>query len=79
MDRKIISQEELIQWMNSQLHKEVDLENCRFTSVIKLFEKDENGCNWTDAKLNCSGTPVEVCMDRAATIIKEAKVIFNLL
>lgn len=78
MERKIVSQEELIQWMNQKLHVEQDSKDCRFTSVIKLFDKDEIGCNWSDPKLSCSGIPVEVCMESAGWIISEAKTLFNI-
>ncbi len=77
MARKIISKEELIKWMNQKLHAEEDFENCRFTSVYKLVDMDDSGCNWDLDKMRCSGIPFEACKSSANVVVRKAKALFN--
>lgn len=43
MPRKLISEAELLAWMNRQLHRNLDYKDCRFTSVLRLAETDDIG------------------------------------
>jgi hypothetical protein len=77
MDRKFLSKKDLLNWMNAQLAKNEDCNDCMFSSVLELREKDENGCNWNKANLSCSGVPVKGCKPIADEIVKDAKTKFN--
>jgi hypothetical protein len=78
MKRTLVSQEELLKWMNSQLAQYDECTNCRFTSVLQLKGEDEEGCNWSGCNLRCSGVPTRVCQPIAERIIAQAREIFNL-
>src|SRR5665648_674705 len=78
MEKKLVSQEELLEWMNSQMVQHEECTNCRFTSVLQLKEEDENGCNWSSPNLRCSGVPVQVCQLIAGQIAVQAREMFNL-
>jgi hypothetical protein len=61
MKRTLVSEEDWLSWMNSQLSKYGECTDCRFTSVQQLREEDEEGCKWSMANLRCSGVPILVC------------------
>lgn len=77
MERKVITETELIEWMNNELHKEEDFKDCKFTSVLRLAE-DDIGCNWSTPNLRCSGIPAIMCQERAAQIAAKAREMFNI-
>ena len=77
MIRKVIADSELLAWMNRQLHQDTDFTDCQFTSVTRLVEYDNIGCNWTNPNLRCSGIPVAVCQAAAAEIAERARQLFN--
>ena len=77
--RRIVSEEELISWMNEQLHIEEDYRDCQFTSVYKLADQDSEGVNWSTPRLRCSGAPASICTARASVIEVEARAKFNTL
>lgn len=77
MDRTSVSQEQLLKWINSELSKHEACNNCRVTSVIRLKDEDEGGCNWSSGNLRCSGVPVDVCYPVANQVIAQAKMKFN--
>lgn len=78
MARTVVSQEVLIEWMNSKLRQNEDFKGCRFTSVTRPEEVDADGCNWSSYWLQCSGVPVAECRPTANQIAEEAKKLFNL-
>ena len=77
MSRTVLSKEKLLHWMNLQLAKYEECDNCKFNSVVELKEVDENGCNWSSSNLNCSGVPAQVCHPIAQQIITQAKIKLN--
>jgi len=77
MERKTVSKAELLKWLNSELHKDGDFKECRFTSIAELDELDEIGCNWDNANLSCSGISVSVCHTAASRITEAARKMFN--
>jgi hypothetical protein len=77
MERKVISETELIEWMNRELHKVEDYKGCKFTSVHRLEDEDDVGCNWSDPNVRCSGTTATVCEERAKRIFSKAREMFN--
>ena len=79
MERKIVSEEELISILNGELSKFGECKDCQFYHVSKLQESDNDGCNWSsEVMLRCSGVPVKICQKFAHRIINEARKKYNL-
>ena len=78
-NRKLVSEEELLKLLNSQLAEDEDCRDCRFTSIERLAEEDKDGCNWYMATLRCSGVPGQVCMPTATRIVARAKEKYNVV
>jgi hypothetical protein len=78
MPKDVVSQEDLVRWMNSMLALQYECKDCRFTSVMLLNSEDEDGCNWSSPNFRCSGTPAEVCMPVANEVVRQARMRFNL-
>jgi metal-dependent amidase/aminoacylase/carboxypeptidase family protein len=78
MPRKSISQADLLAWMNRELHRNAEYKDCEFTSVTRLAEVDDVGCNWTNPNLRGHGMPVAVCQDAAAAVAERARQSFNI-
>jgi hypothetical protein len=78
MERKVITEAELIEWMNNELHKVEDFKDCKFTSVLRLADKDEIGCNWSDPNIRCGGTDNLICEESAKKIVSKAREIFSI-
>lgn len=79
MERELVSEEELLKWMNYELSKHEKCNGCRFISVVRLRGKDKHGCNWSSVNVHCSGTPSEVCFPVTSRVASQAKERFNLL
>lgn len=77
MQRKVIPEAELLAWMNRELNQNTDYKDCQFTSVTRLAQHDDVGCNWTSPNLRRSGAPVAVCQAIAAEIAEHARQSFN--
>ena len=78
MARAIVSQEELLKWLNAELAKHDECDDCRFTSVTRLRGTDADGCNWSSPNLRCSGRPVAPCDAIAKELVAQAQARFNL-
>lgn len=78
MERIVLSEEELILLLNGELSKHEECNDCRFVGIVKLRDKDEGGCNWSNANLRCSGVPTEICKPVAERVICEAKAKYNI-
>jgi hypothetical protein len=79
MKRKLVSQDELLKVMNSELAKHDQCTDCHFTSILALREVDEDGCNWSSmVNLRCSGVPSDICWPIANRISAKAREKFNL-
>jgi hypothetical protein len=78
MARRVVRQAELLAWMNRELHKNEDYRDCEFTSVTRLAELDDVGCNWTSPNLQGHGMLVAVCQEAAAAIAERARQSFNI-
>jgi hypothetical protein len=79
MPRTNITDIELIEWLNDELHKDKENEECEFTSIFKLADNvfDDNGCNWSHANFTCHGAPVDAFIDIKNEIERRAKELFN--
>lgn len=78
MARQIVSGEELLKWLNVELAKHDECDDCRFTSVMRLRGTDADGCNWSSPTLRCSGRPVAPCHAVANELVTQAQARFNL-
>ncbi len=77
MKRELVSQDQLLEWMNSLLALHDEYTNCRFSSV-QGHEEDHEGCNWSPHVLRCSGVPSEICTSIADQVVVQARSKFNL-
>ena len=78
MARETVSEEALLEWLNRELAKHDECDDCRFTSVTRLRGTDSDGCNWSSPNLRCSGRPVGVCHAVANELVVQAQAHFNL-
>ncbi len=78
MERKLVSEEELINYLNYELSKYKEYKDCKFDKIEKLAEPDKMGSNWSRAEVWCSGVPAKITQEVAHRIISEAKERFNL-
>jgi hypothetical protein len=77
MPRKLVTDSELVEIINSALSQQEECDGCRVKGLMKS-EEDETGCNWSDPYLNCSGTPAEVCLPVANHVIGKIRQEYNL-
>jgi len=77
MSRTIVTESELLDWINAELTKHEECANCSATAVLTLSDVDSEGCNWPSANLRCSGVPASVCMPMANQVIARARLRFN--
>lgn len=78
MAREIVSEEDLLVWLNAELQKHDVCGQCRFTSVMRLRGTDAVGCNWSSPNLRCSGRPAAFCQPIANELVAQAQARFNL-
>ncbi|MFC1524347.1 hypothetical protein ACFL6N_06110 [Thermodesulfobacteriota bacterium] len=79
MTRKIISEKELVSWINSQFKNTENCKNISISGINRLQEQDENGCNWSsNVTLKLGGDSQDICERMINKIIKEAYLEFNL-
>ena len=78
MKRDLVTEEELIAYLNVELNKDERCKDCKFTSIKKLREPDKDGCNWESANLRCSGTNVAHCSSLKELVIRDAREKVNL-
>jgi len=78
MERKLVTEEELIAVLNQELHKTENPEDYRFENIIRLVDKDKDGCNWSEVFVRGSGVPVKAVLPLADRIVHEAKKKYNL-
>jgi len=87
--RKLLTLDELLEVMNKKLVGYDSCSDCRFSTIVPLERRDETGCNWAHAHINCKGYPVTlnqlsehckpslICQPKAARVIAEAKQLYN--
>ncbi len=79
MPRELVSAEQLQQILNDELHAAYeDYEDCQFEGIMALRGTDEDGCNWSDPGLQCSGMPAEVCAGAARAVVVKIRAQYNL-
>ena len=79
MPREVVSETELIDWINSKLKKEDTCIGCEVKGVVRLRDSNIDDCNWSSSVfLRCSENDSIRCRSLANTIIAEAQSIFNI-
>ena len=78
MERELVTEEQLLAWLNAELAKHDQCDGCRFNTVSRLAEEDAAGCNWTMPGIRCSGVPSQVCAPFAKRVAARAMEKFNL-
>ncbi len=78
MERKLVSEKELLAFLNSELKEAGQGDDCFFESLTRLRVDDRNGCNWAYANIkNISGND-NICPPAAEKIVSSARNKFNL-
>ncbi len=78
MERKLVSEKEILSYLNVELQKAGQHEDCQFDSVVRLRVNDRTGCNWAYANLKGMAGASKVCSVEAEKIISKARSGFNL-
>ncbi len=78
MERKLVSEKEILSYLNMELQKAGQHENCQFESIVRLRVDDRTGCNWAYANLKGIAGASKVCPADAEKIVNEARAGFNL-
>ena len=55
MERKEVTEEELLVLLNAELSKHNDMSKVSFVSIERLAEPDSTGCNWSKAQVRTRG------------------------
>ena len=77
MERKEVSEEELLILLNAELSKHNDMNQVVFTSIERLEEPDRTGCNWSMARIKSSRVPHYVAAPITGEIVAEARKKYN--
>ena len=77
MPRESKSEKDILDWMNSELHKDEGYKDVEITSLRK-GEEDEQGCNWTAGNLAGHGTHLDAYIDRVHAVVRRARQLFNI-
>ncbi len=77
MERKDVSEEELLVLLNSELSKHNNMNKVSFVSIERLAEPDSTGCNWSKAQVRSGGTPHYVAAPVTGGIVSEARKKYN--
>jgi hypothetical protein len=78
MAREDLTEQVLLAILNQQLLAHDNCSSCRFDGIGRLRNIDDNGCNWYNANLRCSGRPAEICLPVAREVISTAQEKYNL-
>jgi len=78
MERKLVSEKEILSYLNMALQKSGQHEDCHFESIVRLRVDDRTGCNWAYANLKGMAGASKVCPVDAEKIITKARAGFNL-
>ncbi|MEN8135130.1 MAG: hypothetical protein ABFS18_06280 [Thermodesulfobacteriota bacterium] len=78
MERKLVSEKEILSYLNLELQKAGQHDNCHFESIVRLRVDDRTGCNWAYANLKGIAGANKVCPVDAERIVNEARAEYNL-
>lgn len=51
MERQVLDPRELIALLNWELAAYGECDGCHFTSIRRMADRDDTGCNWFDARV----------------------------
>ena len=51
MERQVLDPRDLIALLNWELAAYGECDGCHFTSIRRMSERDDSGCNWLDARV----------------------------
>lgn len=80
MDRKLVTIEELKEWMNRELHEKMGVSlNCKIYRILRLEGLNKYGNNWSSVvTVGCSGMPADNCKNEVQQVVSKAQKLFNL-
>ncbi len=78
MERTLVTENELLAYLNNELEKAGHSEQCIFDYISRLKIDDRTGCNWAYADMKCQGASENACPPFAEKIVAEARAQFNL-
>jgi hypothetical protein len=78
MERKMVTEHELLAFLNQELEKAGHHEDCHFDYIIRLKVDDRTGCNWAYANMQCAGASEKICPPSAENIVAAARELFNI-
>ena len=78
MERTRVTEAELLAYLNKELEKEGQHEQCHFDYIIRLKVDDRTGCNWAYANMQSTGSADKACPPSAENIVEEARARFYL-
>jgi hypothetical protein len=79
MERKLVSEKELLSLLNTQLRNTGENEHCYFESLVRLRVDDRTGCNWAYANLKGLTGAATICPTNAEKIVTRARAEYNLI
>lgn len=79
MSHIVVTEEELLQVLNSRLRNYEECNGCRFTAILRVTGAEIGGCNWTTANLRCSGVPTSAYRLIADAVVAEVSQTHNLV
>lgn len=77
MERKFVTENELLSYLNKELAKKGQHADCHFDSIVRMKIDDRTGCNWASATIKGSAAVGHLCPPDAERIVNEAKMMFN--
>lgn len=77
MERKEVSEDELLVLLNEELAKHSDMNKVSFTSIERSSKPDSTGCNWPRAQVRSSGVPHYLSAPITGRIVSEARKKYN--
>lgn len=78
MERKLVTEKELLALLNAALKRTGKHGNYYFDSVVRLRIEDRTGCNWAYAHLQGSASVSKSCPPAAEKIVNKARTEYNL-
>ena len=78
MQRKLVSEKELLSFLNKELKNTGQGESCYFESLTRLKVDDRNGCNWAYANIKGTAGSAHTCPPDAEKIVAAAREKYNL-
>ena len=78
MNRRIVSEEELVGILNTELSKYDECKKCKFDFINKLAEPDKSGSNWYSANMRSGGGASAFCRQVADRVVSEARKQMNI-